>query len=435
MAERIKVLIVDDIPETREHLTKLLGFESDMDVVGAAASGEEALDVAAKVLPDIVLMDINMPGMDGIATTELMASRVPTAAIVMMSVQGEADYLRRSMLAGAREFLVKPFSSDELAGSIRQVYIREREKQGRLDQKMLAISVATGNGAGSSLPVAYTVPAPSHEPRHGVVVTVFSPKGGVGRTTISTNLAVALHQSTGKPVVLVDGSLPFGDIAVILNMSPKAKTIADLVGSFDQVDAEILESVLVQHSTGIKVLLAPPTPEAAELITGANIKKILETLREHYAFVVVDTWPSFQEQVLTMLDVADVILTLMTLEITSLKNVRVFMDIVEKLGYDEHKVQLVANRNDSSGGIKTSDVEASLGRQIPHTIVSDGRALVLAVNRGVPFVISHRESQVAKDIFTLADKLSGAGETAAAGSATPQKAAPKQGLRLFGGAR
>jgi pilus assembly protein CpaE len=232
--------------------------------------------------------------------------------------------------------------------------------------------------------------------------------------------------------VLVDGSLPFGDVAVILNMSPKAKTIADLVGSFDQVDAEVLESVLVQHSTGIKVLLAPPTPEAAELITGPNIKRVLETLRQGYAFVVVDTWPSFQEQVLTMLDVADVILTLMTLEITSLKNVRVFMEIAEKLGYDDQKVQLVANRNDSSGGIKASDVEASLARKIPHTIVSDGRALVLAVNRGVPFVISHRDSQVAKDIFTLADKLSGAGESSGAAAAPPQKAASKQGLRLFG---
>jgi pilus assembly protein CpaE len=108
------------------------------------------------------------------------------------------------------------------------------------------------------------------------------------------------------------------------------------------------------------------------------------------------------------------------------------MEIAEKLGYDEHKVQLVANRNDSSGGIKASDVESSLARKIPHTIVSDGRALVLAVNRGVPFVISHRDSQVAKDVFTLADKLSGAGEAVAAGRPTPQKAAPKQGLRLFG---
>ncbi|HMG94778.1 MAG TPA: hypothetical protein VK565_00665, partial [Gemmatimonadaceae bacterium] len=243
-------------------------------------------------------------------------------------------------------------------------------------------------------------------------------------------LAVALHQLSQKPVVLVDGSLPFGDIAVILNMSPKAKAIADLIGSFENTDSDVLESVLVSHSTGIKVLLAPPTPESAELITGANMKHVLEVLRERYAYIVVDTWPSFQEQVITMLDVADVILTLMTLEITSLKNVRVFMEIAEKLGYGSDKVQLVANRNDSSGGIKASDVEASLGRKIPHTIVSDGRTLVLAVNRGVPFVISHRESQVAKDIFTLAQRIAAeAPEAAAAGA--PKAAARTGGMRLF----
>jgi pilus assembly protein CpaE len=419
MAEKIRILVVDDIAETRENLGKLIGFESDMVIVASAGGGQEAVEFAKKERPDVILMDINMPDMDGITATEIIANTVPESPIIMMSVQGEQDYLRRSMLAGAREFLVKPFSADELVNAIRHVHEIEKVKRARYAQAAPAAS-AQATSLTSTL-----------QPQRGKIITFFSPKGGVGRTTIATNLAVALHQSTGQPVVLVDGSLPFGDVAVILNMSPKAKTIADLVGSFDQVDAEVLETVLVPHSTGIKVLLAPPTPEAAELITGANIKKVLETLRASYAWVVVDTWPSFQEQVLTMLDVADVILTLMTLEITSLKNVRVFMEIAEKLGYDEHKVQLVANRNDSSGGIKASDVESSLARKIPHTIVSDGRALVLAVNRGVPFVISHRDSQVAKDIFTLADKLSGA-EGAGAAAAPPQKAATKQGLRLFG---
>src|SRR5438128_7265302 len=401
MAEPIRILVVDDIAETRENLAKLIGFEPDMTIVASAEGGQQAVEFAKRERPDVILMDINLPDMDGITATEIIANTVPESPIIMMSVQGEQDYLRRSMLAGAREFLVKPFSADELVNAIRHVHEIEKVKRARYAQAAPAASAQT-----PSLSAAL-------QTQRGKIITFFSPKGGVGRTTIATNLAVALHQSTGQPVCLVDGSLPFGDIAVILNMSPKAKTIADLVGAFDQVDAEVLESVLVAHSTGIKVLLAPPTPEAAELITGANIKKVLETLRENYAYVVVDTWPSFQEQVLTMLDVADVILTLMTLEITSLKNVRVFMEIAEKLGYDDQKVQLVANRNDSSGGIKASDVEASLARKIPHTIVSDGRALVLAVNRGVPFVISHRDSQVAKDIFTLADKLSGAADAGA----------------------
>src|SRR3990172_5902656 len=128
MADTIKVLIVDDIPETRDHLAKLLSFESDIEVVGAASSGAEAIAQAETLHPDVVLMDINMPDMDGITATEQLGSCAPTSAVIMMSVQGEPDYLRRSMLAGAREFLVKPFSSDELRASIRHVYAPERDK-------------------------------------------------------------------------------------------------------------------------------------------------------------------------------------------------------------------------------------------------------------------------------------------------------------------
>jgi pilus assembly protein CpaE len=417
--EKIRILIVDDIADTRENLAKLIGFEPDMEVAGTASGGQEAVNLAKKERPHVILMDINMPDMDGITATEIISNTVPESPIIMMSVQGEQDYLRRSMLAGAREFLVKPFSADELINSIRHVHELEKVRRARYAPMQQAAAAA-----GGSAPAARET---------GKIITFFSPKGGVGRTTIATNLAVALHQTTEKPVVLVDGSLPFGDIAVILNMSPKAKTLADLIGSFEQADADVVESILVQHSTGIKVMLAPPTPESTELITGANMKHILEILRERYAYIVVDTWPSFQEQVITMLDVADVILTLMTLEITSLKNVRVFMEIAEKLGYDENKVQLVANRNDSSGGIKATDVEASLGRKIPHTIVSDGRTLVLAVNRGVPFVTSNRDSQVSKDIFALAAKLSGgAAEAAAAPAAGKQAKQASGGLKLFG---
>ncbi len=415
--EKIRVLIVDDISDTRENLAKLLGFEKDMEVAGSVASGQEAVDFAKREKPHVILMDINMPEMDGITATEIITNTVRESPIIMMSVQNEQDYLRRSMLAGAREFLVKPFSADELINAVRHVHEIEKVKRARYAQ--MAPAPAAGG------PVEPFAP-PADE--KGKIVAFFSPKGGVGRTTLSTNLAVALHQSIEKPVALVDGSLPFGDVAVILNMSPKAKTIGDLVGSFEQLDADALESVLVAHSTGIKVLLAPPTPESAELITGAHLKHVLELLRERYAYVIVDTWPSYSEQVLTMLDTADVVLVPMTLEITSLKNIKVFLEVAAKLGYTDSKVQLVANRNDSSGGIKASDVEASLGRKIPHTVVSDGRALVLAVNRGVPFVISHRDSQVSKDVFEMARKLTGA---AAEPVAAAKAATPSRGLRLF----
>src|SRR6478752_7880858 len=239
MADQIRVLIVDDIPETRDHLTKLLGFESDIEVVGSAASGADAIELAGNLNPDVVLMDINMPDMDGIAATERLARTVPAASVVMMSVQGEADYLRRSMLAGAREFLVKPFSSDELTASIRQVYAREQEKQSR---RAAAPVMVSSNGTG---PVA---PTGGDGDRDGQIVAVFSPKGGVGRTTIAVNMAIAASTELGKSVLLMDGSFQFGDVGVLLNLNPKNKSIADLVPELEAGEPESLDTFVTNHS-------------------------------------------------------------------------------------------------------------------------------------------------------------------------------------------
>jgi pilus assembly protein CpaE len=421
MADQIRVLIVDDIPETRDHLTKLLGFESDIEVVGSASSGSESLSMATELTPDVVLMDINMPDMDGIAATEQLSAQVPTAAVVMMSVQGEADYLRRSMLAGAREFLVKPFSSDELTASIRQVYTREREKLSR----MSAMPVMAGGGAAGA--ASSSDDDGGHD---GQVVAIFSPKGGVGRTTVAVNLAVAAATELGRQVVLMDGSFQFGDVGVLLNLNPKNKSIADLVPELEAGDPELsLDTFVINHSAGIKVLLAPPSPEMAELITPAGVKRVLEALRRQNDLVIVDCTSWFNETTLSILDSADVVLTMLSLEITSIKNMRLFLEVADQLGYESDKVKLVLNRADSSLGIRVADVESSIGRKVDHTIVSDGRSVVYALNRGVPFFLSNREAQVSQDILRLAQSV--AGERVAAARADDRKPAQKKSLFSF----
>jgi len=391
MADQIRVLVVDDIPETRDHLTKLLGFESDIEVIGSAASGREAIQMAAKLHPDVVLMDINMPDMDGIAATEQLTTSAPGSAVVMMSVQGEADYLRRSMLAGAREFLVKPFSSDELTASIRQVSSREREKASRIGVPV-AVVPSSNNGTDGD---------------GGRIVAVFSPKGGVGRTTVAVNLAVAAASELGRRVVLMDGSFQFGDVGVLLNLNPKSNSIADLVPILEAGEVDSISTFVVDHTTGVRVLLAPPSPEMAETITPTIVKQVLELLRSSYDLVIVDCTAFFNDTTLAILDAADVILTMLSLEITSIKNMRLFLEVAEQLGYESGKVRLVLNRADSTLGIRVADVEHSIGRMIDETIVSDGRSVVYALNRGIPFFVSNREAQVSLDILRLARSVVG----------------------------
>src|SRR4029077_15532316 len=164
MAEKIRILVVDDIAETRENLAKLIGFESDMTIVSSAEGGQQAVEFAKRDRPDVILMDINMPDMDGITATEIIANTVPESPIIMMSVQGEQDYLRRSMLAGAREFLVKPFSADELINSIRPVHELEKVRRARYAPMQQAAA------PGAPAPVAAGA-----QPNRGKIISFFSP--------------------------------------------------------------------------------------------------------------------------------------------------------------------------------------------------------------------------------------------------------------------
>jgi pilus assembly protein CpaE len=389
--EKIQVLIVDDIPETRENLRKLLYFEGDIEVVGAAISGEEGIQMAKELQPDIVLMDINMPGIDGITASEAISQEVPTAQVIMMSVQGEADYLRRSMLAGAREFLIKPFSSDELVSSIRRVYELGAAQRARYQAP--------------AAPVATAVQRQPLSPEEmGKVIAVFSPKGGTGCSTIATNLAVALQMEMEAKVALVDGSLQFGDVAVLLNLKP-VRTIVDLVPHMGELDGDLVDSVLVPHSSGVKTLLAPPRPEMADLVVPDHMKRILEEMKGLFDFIVVDTWTSLHDLVLAVMDVSDRIVLITTLDIPSIKNTKHFFEVTEALGYPPEKVFLVINKFDRRSSLQAEHIEAHIKHPVAATLALDERVATLAANQGAPFVVSAANSPLTQGMVNLVRQL------------------------------
>jgi MinD-like ATPase involved in chromosome partitioning or flagellar assembly len=224
----------------------------------------------------------------------------------------------------------------------------------------------------------------------------------VGKTTLAINLAVALRQEANKAVCLVDCSYPFGDAGVMLNLEPR-RTIADLLPQINELDGQIFESVLQAHSSGMKVLLAPPNPEESELVTGEHVNLILTRLRELFEFIIVDTHGTFSEVALAALDVADLTLVVTTMETPALKNVRVFLATMEeKLGYPVEKLAVVVNRFSTVGGLTLADVESSVSHKVTATIVSQGPIAVTAANQGIPFATSHRASRVYRDIADVA---------------------------------
>ncbi len=394
---KIRILVVDDIPETRENLRKLLFFESDIEVVGAATSGEEGIAIAVELKPDVVLMDINMPGIDGITATEAINQQMPSVQVIMMSVQGETDYLRRSMQAGAREFLIKPFSSDDLISSVRRVHeLGLTRKQAQ--PAMLA-------------PSPYGLVAQeSGRRQQGKVITVFSPKGGTGCSTLAVNLAIALQRlSEDTSVAVVDGCLQFGDVAVLLNLHAN-HSIVDLAPHLDEMDYELLDSVMTAHHSGIKVLLAPPRPEMADQVLPDVVEKVLAMLPTVYTYIVVDTSSIVSDVTLAALDAADRIVVLAVPNIPAIKDAKLFFELAEALEYPPAKTILVLNKTDPLNSIRPEDIQASIKHPISAQIPLDEHTASLAANQGVPYLMSTRSTKLAQATAVLAQYVASAVE-------------------------
>ncbi|MCZ7544775.1 MAG: response regulator [Anaerolineae bacterium] len=388
---------MDDIPETREQLRKILAFEADIEVVGAASTGREGVDLARELKPDIVLMDINMPDMNGIQATELINREVPTAAVIMMSVQSESDYLRKAMLAGARDFLTKPPQVDELYTTIRKVHESNAEIRRRYE--MMDMTPAGPSGPGAHVRVA-------EGSRAGKVVVVYSPQGGVGVTTIATNVAAALMRE-GVKVLLVDCNLQFGDVGVFLNLQTNHH-VADLTSTVDDLDDEVIDTFLTAHDSGLRVLLAPPRPEIAETIVPENVSRLVKALAEKFDFTVVDTSTSMDDLTIGLLDIADKIILVATPTLPAIKNVRLVLDVLDALEFPPEKAVFVLNRMQSErerGRISAEAIENNLKRQVAIQIPVDDRAMIAAVNRGAPLVAGDRSRSPTRELVELATRL------------------------------
>jgi len=383
----IRVLIVDDVDETREIITKLLQYEKDIEVVGSVNSGRQGLELTKQLDPDVVIMDINMPDMDGITASELLRDINDYTQIVILSVQGDSNYMRRAMLAGVRDFLTKPPQIDELIDAVRRAGQVSFEKRSKIKTAFAAMGTEKVTKALVS---------------RGRVIVVYSPKGGTGNTTIAVNLAVSLQDDQSK-VVIVDGNLQFGDVSIFLNLRPR-NNLLDLTPRAKELDAEIIEEVLItDERSGVQLLAAPDEPLYFDNVNSSEFADVINFLRKIFAYIIIDVSATLTDVALSAFDIADIIIVITTQDIPSIKSSRLFINLSDEMKIDRSKIFFVMNRYDKRIGITPEKVNKNLNQPLVSVIPLDEQIVIPSVNRGVPFVLNDRSQPTSKCIIELSE--------------------------------
>lgn len=401
----ISILLVDDIPENRENIKKLLGFEQDFKVIGTAGTGREGVEFAKQHKPDIIIMDINMPDMDGLQATEIITRQVPRSAIIIMSVQNDSDYYRRAMGAGAKDFLTKPINMDEMYNTVRTVYKKHEPTRTFHDDL---------EKGGANISAIFGKEETVEGERAGHVIVVYSPVGGVGKTTIATSLASGLMKEDVK-VLLIDADLQFADVGTFLNLTPQS-TITEVAEDVNDLDTELFENIVATHDSGLKVLTGPTRPEFADAIweRPETISTIIQKVRGTYDFVVVDTGARLDSTLSNILEHATRVLLVGTPTLVSAKNMRFVLDLFDQAGFAPEKTAIVLNKvMEERKGAKTPTIppekfQSYLKRNVVGILpFIDERLVLAAINRGVPFIGSDRDvnKPLIKQLHGLADSL------------------------------
>ena len=372
----LPVAVVDSDESVRNRLAMQLGEQAV--AFGSIGELESRLPATAVI---VVFGPSCATGPNMSSLEDLLRGR-PDIGAILVAEELTTDLFQRAMRIGVRDVLSTPVETSQLTDGVRRV--------------------ASGVSQAMSVRAPYDAPGMQASDELGQVITVFSTKGGAGKSVVACNLGVSLARKTDRPVVLIDADLQFGDCAVMLKLAPQ-RTVVDAVNSIDQLDASMLGGMLIKHEpSGLLVLPAPLEPAFADQITADYMTTIVDLLRSMAAYVIIDTPAYFNEIVLTLIEMSDDVLLVAGMDVPNIKNVKIGLQTLRMLNTPMSKLHLVLNRANAKVKLEVSEVERTLQVRAESQIPSDV-AVPQSVNKGIPVVLDAPKSGVAKSLEALAD--------------------------------
>lgn len=369
----LDLYVVDPDERVSATLRPSLG-PAGLQLAGTAANADEVMPTIAASCPDVVLLDVSASS-DVVTTVRRIVLSCPKTCVIVTGAGTPPSTMSRAVAAGARGFLIKPYSPTDVLDTIKE-----------------ALDVARA--------VSQQVQRPSQERSRGRIIAVYSPKGGVGSTTVAANLAVALAARQKTKVALVDLDLQFGDVGTVLDLHG-ANSLAEVVGHDDLTD-DLIDETFVAHPSGVRTLLAPDNLQVVETIDPEQVTRLLSQLRAHFDFVVADLWSSYESLTIGVLRSADTIIVVTTPELPALRDIQRFVRAVESDAQIAEKLVIVANRYPGRAGLSKDDMTKALGRAILATIPSEGISVTDAINRGLSLLDSRARVRLARQYHELA---------------------------------
>lgn len=372
--DKISTVIISDEFSTKEVLKLFVSEFDNLETIDDFNNYSDIFNILASSKgKSLLIVDLSTNKIKNLDFILQVTKECKNCKVLALSDNPSVELIIEVMRAGAKEFVPVPIIKNEFFEAIKKLVTEMNEPVKKNKCK---------------------------------IISVFSNKGGIGKTSLATNLALELAKITKENIALIDLNFQMGDITTFLDLKPSFN-ISFMLENLDKINETFLLSTLERYkSTSLYVLADPPYFKQADNIQPRQITRLFDTLKETFSYIIVDAEASFDGKNIAALDNSDLIMLVTVANLPALRNTQRCLELFEKLGYDKEKIKIVVNRYMENDEIKEVDIEKVLSKDIYWKIPNNYFAIMSAINKGIPVSDVNDTTNVSQSYKKLAQQIS-----------------------------